>query len=191
MRQGPSRSGCIGNGQSRRQTKALQPAQQIGEKLLFSTGKMSSPCDVQEETIRTHLPAPKGDSGRVTRCPQRQASQGGMIGRGIGRANLQRLSDLGPCVGNLIADLQCKCFSRCVQSRNARAARSIDGENERTLGINRPVRRRFACLSREETQNWPARQPDGNDARHDPTPPTTHPIVHCGSVRVARAIASL
>ena len=122
--------------------------------------------DIEKKTVRAVVFIPGRDGGRVARCPQRQAAQGGMVGRGIGRMHLQH-AGLGPRVGHPIATHKPEGFGRCVQGSNARSTGGIDGEDKRPLRIDRLVRREAAPLGRAEAQDRPSRQPNRNDARHD------------------------
>jgi len=136
---------------------------QIGEQLLFAAEEMRRALDIEEQTVGAVLLAPRRSGRRVTRCPQCEAAECGIIGGGIDRACLQP-AGFGARIGQRLAEAEPRGLGRFVQRGDARSAGAGDGEHERFVRINRRGGRMVrACLFRlccEKSQDRPAWQPD-------------------------------
>jgi len=163
-RQCPGRAGRVGDRKPGRQAEILFQTQgQIGEQLLFAAEKMRRAFDIEKETIGAVSFAPRRSGRRVTRRPQREAAECGVIGGGVDRAGLH-LAGFGARVRQRLAERKPRGFGCFIERGDARSARAGDGEHERRVRINRRggrmVRARLFRLCCEKSQDRPARQPD-------------------------------
>src|SRR4029077_3327034 len=143
-RQRPGRAGRIGDGKARRQPEIFsQFCSKVGEQSLLAAEQMGGAGDVEEKTVGAvgfvpNLPAQWRGGRRVTRRPQGEPSQRRIVGGGIGVAHLQK-SRFGPRIGQQVAGRRARGLRRRVQGGDARAARAGNGQDERTVRINRLV----------------------------------------------------
>ena len=157
----------VGHRKPRRQTETVKPFGKIGDEAFLAAEQMRGAFDVEEKTVGAVVFAPKipaqwRGGRRVTRRPQSEPPQRGIVGSGIHRAHLQK-TRFRPRIGHGLADRKSRRLRRLVQGGDARASGAGNGKDERPVRLDRLVCKpvwKTDRLRREKPIDRPARQPD-------------------------------
>ena len=105
-RQRPGGAGCVGDGDPRRHAEIFfQPGRQIGKQRFLAAKQMRGSLDVEEKTVGAVFRAPRRSGRRITRRPQRQPAQRGIVGCAIKGVDLQ-VAGLGARIGQRLAEYE-------------------------------------------------------------------------------------
>ncbi len=145
-----------GNGAARGEMEVAQALDEVLEQGRFAAEEMCRSGDVDEEAVAAVFGTPGRDGGRITCRPQRQAAQRTRILVGFEGAGLQEAAGLGARIAQALAGEEADPLGGRIRGGDARAARRIDGQDER------PVRRYGSrrVLRCQKAQDRPSRQPD-------------------------------
>ena len=161
---GPRR---IGDRRAREEPEGAQAGGEIGQQPLLPAEQMRAARDVEEQPVGAARLVPRRRDGRIAQAPERQPAQGGGIGGRVGIARLQ-VADLGAGVGEKLSLREAAGSRGPVERDDARTALARGNEHQRPALLD-GVSRRAGCLNAQQARDRPRPQPNGNDARHDPT----------------------
>ncbi len=174
MRDSPGRPRRVGDGEPRTEAEPAEAAIEIGKEPRFAAEEMRRAFDLEKQAVGAIRLIPDHDERRIAEAPQAKPLERRRIGRGVGVTYLQ-VEDFRARIRQKLALDEAASYGRFIERGEARPALTRSDEGDGPAGVERFSRRAARRpggsprLVPQEARDRPGLEPDGNDARHDPT----------------------